>query len=822
MRAMNKKLIIVVFSLFLIVPTLAYANSSVIGSLDEAEQKNFTLNGTSYAVTLVFAGSTTARFSHNGEFTGSLREGEYYTFSDNLHIHVTDIGTYDFAGGVRYAEFWLELARFNPALLGRVTNSWIGEIDEDGRAFWGQPGEFLVNITPDVIPSNRGEVSIVVENYTVVDAIEVGIASNGVTAEAFNVSRDGGLTWEKLDPIYKAGVATQIFKLNDTVKVILSTSGFKQWYSVLVRENGSLVWSVAVGPSAERITVDGDAPTFISSSPSSNYAFAVSSENPSLNLTFAYKINDYSSVSGCSLIVNNAINSTHFSVKRNVTRQFSLFVEGVTGIVTKNWSISCADAFGNFAATDNRNLTLVASSYYGSIPQISLNDSLQSNVTTDAAVLVSANFSDLGSGFVLPNQCEFCAAYDDECDTEWTTGNVTTIHSNDTLSGFCYYEWNASDYGDDDYNLSFRVKDNFNNAGLASKGVILDKSPPEFLFDPWGPRNNSALVINSTINASILINFAFSVRDFTSIANCSLVFDDKVNITNKFVEEREHTEIKLNISTNVTSSRLHNWSIMCFDLFGHNSFTPTKKFSLVVMEGFSGGTTDFTKVDLSNVQNLTFENMTSGKIRFAENVTLEGIANINDYVKISDNRIEINSSALPALNKTATLFIYNLTYANPRIIRDGVVCPSETCAIISYVNGTLSFNVTRFSVYSSEETPPGSSGSPDGSSNTGGGGGGGGGRVIVSNTTNKTKEKEVSEKQLPSGEKESKVINQQKNTTIEEENSDAKINGTGTPNLITGSVVADVEESGKIKISYILILAAAVLAVFLVRRKRKH
>jgi len=50
--------------------------------------------------------------------------------------------------------------------------------------------------------------------------------------------------------------------------------------------------------------------------------------------------------------------------------------------------------------------------------------------------------------------------------------------------------------------------------------------------------------------------------------------------------------------------------------------------------------------------------------------------------------------------------LYNLTFNNPRILRNGEICPSTICTKESYLERTLKFNVTQFSVYSAEETPP--------------------------------------------------------------------------------------------------------------------
>jgi hypothetical protein len=153
-----------------------------------------------------------------------------------------------------------------------------------------------------------------------------------------------------------------------------------------------------------------------------------------------------------------------------------------------------------------------------------------------------------------------------------------------------------------------------------------------------------------------------------------------------------------------------------------------------------GNSTNFTilsYLEIQNLSNIILEDTNYGKISFNQNINLtnkpnisENQIDINSSIIISLNRIEINSTALSNFNKSATLELYGLTFSNPRILRDGIACPDSICTRESYSGGTLRFNVTHFSVYSSEETPvtvPPVS--------TGGGGGGGGIFGITSKVT---------------------------------------------------------------------------------------
>jgi len=158
--------------------------------------------------------------------------------------------------------------------------------------------------------------------------------------------------------------------------------------------------------------------------------------------------------------------------------------------------------------------------------------------------------------------------------------------------------------------------------------------------------------------------------------------------------------------------------------------------------GFSGNSTNFLNFsydDLQNLSGIIFEDTSSGKITFLEAINLtddsdpsDNLIDIDNYIEISSNRIEIDTEFLPNFNKSATLFLYDLAFTIPQILIDGEVCPSTICTQNSYSGGDLSFNVTHFTVFEVEETPEDEvSQSPPG--------GGVGGKVIKNFSVNKDK-----------------------------------------------------------------------------------
>jgi len=72
---------------------------------------------------------------------------------------------------------------------------------------------------------------------------------------------------------------------------------------------------------------------------------------------------------------------------------------------------------------------------------------------------------------------------------------------------------------------------------------------------------------------------------------------------------------------------------------------------------------------------------------------------------IKNNLISIDSITHPSLNLSATVKLFNLTFTNPKVLRDGVDCPANICSNLQYSNGVATFDVTGWSNYSLEEQP---------------------------------------------------------------------------------------------------------------------
>jgi hypothetical protein len=213
-----------------------------------------------------------------------------------------------------------------------------------------------------------------------------------------------------------------------------------------------------------------------------------------------------------------------------------------------------------------------------------------------------------------------------------------------------------------------------------------------------------AVILNSPaddvgLNGSLFVNY--SVSDLGEVESCSLYLDGVLNSTNSSVGDLYNY-----FDVDGFDVGSYSWLVSCVDNSSNVGNSSEREFSVVVSSEFGGDTTDLGEINVSNVSNLVVEVVGFGKINWSESVDLSGGVDLDSYVNISENRIEVNSSVLGVLNKSARLSLYGLSFDDPVILKDGVEC--SDCSEVGYSGGVLIFDVNGFSVYSATE---GSSGS---------------------------------------------------------------------------------------------------------------
>ena len=280
--------------------------------------------------------------------------------------------------------------------------------------------------------------------------------------------------------------------------------------------------------------------------------------------------------------------------------------------------------------------------------------------------------------------------------------NATADESIDTW----IVNWNGTNTTLASINSSLEVEDGNHNLlfyGNDSSGNTGENNTIYFMVDTAVPVVTLVSPLNNSGSTSGNVTFIYNVTDASSITNCSLILNETTNETD--------TSITKDISQEFTLNNLiigqHNWSVNCTDSISasNEGESISNYVNVLTFNNFSGETTNLSGVDLSDVESFTIDDATSGKIVFSNNVDIVNLTNLDSYVNISNNRIELDSSNLTNLNTSARLTLRDLSFSDPRPLIDGVVCSSTICTEVSYFANTFVFDVNHFTIYSAGETP---------------------------------------------------------------------------------------------------------------------
>ncbi len=99
---------------------------------------------------------------------------------------------------------------------------------------------------------------------------------------------------------------------------------------------------------------------------------------------------------------------------------------------------------------------------------------------------------------------------------------------------------------------------------------------------------------------------------------------------------------------------------------------------------------------LKKVSDLKLGVPNTGSVKFLENIDARGI-DFDKYVRIEPGSITVDVNAVPELNKPAVLIMENMKIKNPAVLADGSFC--KDCKIVSYQDGTVTFQVDHFTTF---------------------------------------------------------------------------------------------------------------------------
>jgi hypothetical protein len=158
-------------------------------------------------------------------------------------------------------------------------------------------------------------------------------------------------------------------------------------YEVRVNANDSLD-NTGLFDIHYNITIDRTPPVITLISPNNN-----SQDIDGDNILFEYNVTDsLLEISNCSLIINNTINQTNYSITKSITQNFSL-----SGLENGNytWNVNCSDSAGNQNTSETRNIIIAPDT---DPPIINLTSPTNGSVLSYNDVIFQYNVSDSLSG----------------------------------------------------------------------------------------------------------------------------------------------------------------------------------------------------------------------------------------------------------------------------------------------------------------------------------------------------------------------------------------------------------------------------------------
>jgi hypothetical protein len=275
-----------------------------------------------------------------------------------------------------------------------------------------------------------------------------------------------------------------------------------------------------------------------------------------------------------------------------------------------------------------------------------------------------------------------------------------TVFINNTFNISSQQNISNLDIGEGVYNLTLSAYDGIDYSENSSIVFRIDTLAPEItLITP----------INRSGDNDGNVTFEYTVNDLSSINNCSLIFNNLINITNSTVTRN----INQNFTLYNLSAESFTWSVNCTDSAGNYNITETRIFAVIKTTEYNGDTTDFSTVNVYNIPNLIIEDTKYGKISLIDPVNFGAGADFDRYMNISNNLIKINSSGLPLLNVSSDVWLYTLPLANPEPLRNNTLCFPPLCTEKGGDRGNFTFNVSQlapygaieFTTYSARETP---------------------------------------------------------------------------------------------------------------------
>jgi hypothetical protein len=343
---------------------------------------------------------------------------------------------------------------------------------------------------------------------------------------------------DNIDPSLTCSVLRKGPDGTDNTKAnIASPSGVPTTATYSGLPDGQHFWNVTCVDDASNSNFSVTYQFNISSLPSISIVFPPHNMlNNSQNISFIYVPVQTYGIANCSLIIDNVVNVTNFTVTNGANNFFnvSYFNDGVY-----NWSINCTDVTGGTQNSSTRNFTIDTVAAY-----ITLNHPPTGVTITNNTVLFNFTPVDTRSSRMTCNVTVNGTIYGTNSAVNNGTANVTgaLLHGGNRT-----YLWNVT---------CVDLAGNYNTS--ESRTFVLYAPPNVTLLLP---SNNSPSSPNTT--------FFYNVTDPFGIQNCTLYIGGIYWNSSDAVVSGARSNLS---ASGITPGR-HNWTIMCNDT-DNDTFAP--------------------------------------------------------------------------------------------------------------------------------------------------------------------------------------------------------------------------------------------------------
>ncbi|MAE43247.1 hypothetical protein CMO93_05725, partial [Candidatus Woesearchaeota archaeon] len=242
------------------------------------------------------------------------------------------------------------------------------------------------------------------------------------------------------------------------------------------------------------------------------------------------------------------------------------------------------------------------------------------------------------------------------------------------------------------YNASVKDKSGqVNNTNTMN--VVLDTSPP--IVD---------LISKSPVDDSILTSDNLPIEVDVTEGNLKSIVFSLYNESLDLIEQSNLSSLDAEYVFTNLDPDVYYYDVEVKDKLNKTTTMPLKRVTKIPSTRFNGTSTDLSMVNSQAISLLTLEVAPDGKIVYNSVINLSGITDLNPIIKIEFNRVEVDAASFPNLNKPATLYIDDLNFGNPVILKDGDTCPEDVCELKNYSSGDIVFGVENFSVFTVKDT----------------------------------------------------------------------------------------------------------------------